>query len=64
MAPSPTEEPGCFELGIQLRTDPDIVPTEDPTIEWRGSGDVPVATRILPLQGFQTDVQKTERSGP
>ncbi len=45
-----------FDFCIQLQSDPEAMPVEDPTIEWRDevSPFVPVARLTIPRQGFDT----------
>ncbi|QUD87349.1 peroxidase family protein [Phenylobacterium montanum] len=46
----------AFDFCIQLRTRPDHMPVEDPTIEWPEADQlfVPVARLTIPRQGFDT----------
>ena len=58
MARNLQETPGCFDFMVQLRTDPDNEPIEDPTIEWKGSEYRTVARIDIPLQEFQSPEQQ------
>ena len=51
-----SEADAAFEFCIQLRTRPDAMPIEDPTIEWREADApfIPVARITIPRQGFDT----------
>lgn len=52
-------EDACFVLRVQLRTDEDAMPIEDPTVEWSESSSpyVPVATITIPKQAFDSAEQ-------
>ncbi len=51
--------PACFELMVQLQTDPVAMPVEDPTVIWdeTASPFVPVARIEIPAQKFSTPAQ-------
>jgi hypothetical protein len=52
----------CFELQVQLQTDPQAMPIEDPTVEWSESRSpfVTVARVEIPPQGFASPEQQDE----
>lgn len=47
----------CFELRIQARTRPEEMPIEDPTVEWKGGREVPLARIRIPSQEFESPEQ-------
>jgi Catalase len=48
-----------FDFVVQLQTDPDKMPIEDPTVKWVGCPEYKVATIRIPKQRFDTEAQFT-----
>jgi hypothetical protein len=55
------DKDACFNLAIQLQTDPAVMPVEDPTIEWdeRKAPFVDVASIRITKQQFDSVAQRT-----
>jgi hypothetical protein len=47
-----------FDFYVQLQTDPERMPIEDPRIEWKGAQEHKVATIRIPAQVFDTPDQQ------
>jgi hypothetical protein len=60
MASTLNDQPACFDLAVQLQTNNDDMPVEDPTIEWNDSASefIPVARLTIPKQKFLSQEQQ------
>lgn len=60
MAATLSAHAGCFSFGIQLQSDPAMMPIEDATVLWSEAQTpfVPVASIVIPRQQFQSEAQR------
>jgi hypothetical protein len=59
MAAQLAKAPASFDFTVQLRTEPESMPVEDPTVEWSEAKSpfVPLARITIPVQTFTTPEQ-------
>jgi hypothetical protein len=59
LAKSLNKAEAVFDFCVQLRTEPESMPVEDPRIEWREAGSpfIPIARITIPKQSFESPQQ-------